>query len=148
MPHYPNYFDQCQGYLSSGQGDPFGRPYAHHSTSQVHMYVIAQKLLYKQNHIRFSRTKPATRSRAAPSSALFLPPPCADSGLPPPLPPKRWPTTLAILPAWRPRLVNAASTLTCTPTRSPTALASTTTPAGLSLARTISPNSRKTFSSG
>src|SRR5258708_10043815 len=29
------------------------------------------------------------RLRAAPSSDLFLPPPCADSGRPPPLPPRR-----------------------------------------------------------
>src|SRR5260221_14444238 len=36
-----------------------------------------------------SLTSFSARLRAAPSSDLFLPPPCADSGLPPPLPPRR-----------------------------------------------------------
>src|SRR5579859_7224912 len=65
-----------------------------------------------EDYTRLSRTNVATRSRAAPSSALFLPPPWADSGRPPPLPPRRPPTNPAILPACRPRFVKDGSTLT------------------------------------
>src|SRR5581483_6478823 len=38
-----------------------------------------------------SLTSRGTILRAAPNSALFLPPPWADSGLPPPFPPRRSP---------------------------------------------------------
>src|SRR5260370_42074483 len=89
--------------------------------------------------IRDSLTSRGTISRAAPSSALFLPPPCADSGLPPPLPPRRSPMAPAILPACRPRFVNSGETLTCKPTRSSKLPASTTTPRLPSLSHTTSP---------
>src|SRR5260370_703528 len=60
-------------------------------------YVIARTSSYCKGYLhKASPTSFGTRSRAAPSSALFLPPPCADSGLPPPLPPRRWPTAPAI----------------------------------------------------
>ena len=44
-------------------------------------------------------------SRAARSWPGSLPPPWAESGRPPPLPPRRSPTAWAILPAWTPRVV-------------------------------------------
>src|SRR5258708_38471537 len=81
-------------------------------------YVIARTPSYCKGYLhRASPTSFGTRSRAAPNSALFLPPPCADSGLPPPLPPRRWPTAPAILPALIPPFATSDETPNRLPTR-------------------------------